>query len=253
VSDGVFYDRVWNTWGNLDAVSPAARHRRRQLLSLVHQHARSARQVLEVGCGQGALLQRLETELPSAVLYGSDFSEAALTTARRASKSATLFELDLSAPDFERHSRYFGFFDLIVCSEVLEHLADDQLALERLSQLLRPGGQLLVSVPGGRRTRFDLAIGHVRHYTTKLLGRRFVEAGFEVQKLVAWGFPFHTLYRLLVETASGATLDPEGQGRLPKSLLAFGYRVTSLVLNPLYYLNRPYWGPQLFALGKKRG
>ncbi len=252
MSAAAFYDRVWSDWGSLDAVSPAAFHRRRQLLALAQRHARSARQVLDVGCGQGALLKELERELPAALLHGSDVSDAALEQARRASPSATLFTLDLEADDFERYSSYFGRFDLVLCSEVLEHLADDGSALTRLARLLTEGGQLLVSVPGGRLTRFDHSIGHLRHYTPKLLSACLTSSGFEVERVMAWGFPFHNLYRRIVEGASGAALAGSGESRLPKGLLRFGYRVTSAILNPLYYLNRPYWGPQLFALAKKR-
>ena len=44
----------------------------------------------------------------------------------------------------------------------------------------------------------------------------------------------------------------DGIGRelhqLPSAALTFGYRTLSRVLTPLYFLNRPYWGPQLFAV-----
>lgn len=38
-------------------------------------------------------------------------------------------------------------FDLIVCTEVLEHIADDGAALDELRRVLAPGGWLLITVP----------------------------------------------------------------------------------------------------------
>lgn len=252
MNEAVFYDRVWENFGDLDSASPAAFHRRRQLVGLVQRHAPSARRVLEVGCGQGALLKKLSLELPAAVLHGADVSPAALQRARSACDQAELFLLDLAAFDFDGEQRdRLGRFDLVICSEVLEHLADDALGLERLTKFLAPGGQLIVSVPGGEPTRFDRAIGHLRHYDRRELGRALVRAGLEPEVLIAWGFPFHTLYRLAVQLASRLSLDEDGGERVPRSALGFGYRLASYVLTPLYYLNRPYWGTQLFAVARK--
>jgi SAM-dependent methyltransferase len=252
--DADFYDQVWDTWGELDGHSPAAFHRRRLVLALVRDHARSASQVLEVGCGQGALLKKLELELPGAIVHGADVSPRSLERSRALGSRAELFQLDLTALDFEQsHAQRFGQFDLVICSEVLEHLADDQRALERIRELLAPGGHLIVTVPSGQRTRFDAAIGHIRHYTRSGLAHRLREAGFEVERGMAWGFPFHNLYRLLVTAGAQLSLSKNGATRgLPNRALGFGYRALSGMLKPLYFLNRPYWGPQLFAVARKR-
>lgn len=44
-----------------------------------------------------------------------------------------------------------GFFDVVVCTEVLEHLPDPQLAIREFARVLRPGGKLLVTAPLGCR------------------------------------------------------------------------------------------------------
>lgn len=224
------------------------------MLALVREHARSASQVLEVGCGQGALLKKLELELPAAVVHGADVSPRSLEKSRQLGSRAELFQLDLAALDFDaQQAERFGRFDLIICSEVLEHLVDDARALERIARLLAPGGHLIVSVPSGQRTRFDAAIGHVRHYTLHGLSHRLRERGFEVERALAWGFPFHNLYRLLIDVGARLSSELNGKGtpQLPSAALTFGYRTLSRVLTPLYFLNRPYWGPQLFAVARK--
>jgi len=249
-----FYDHVWDAFGDLDRENPAAYHRRRLILGLLREHARSATQVLEVGCGQGALLKRLALELPAAVIHGADVSSRSLEKSRALVGSAELFELDLSALDFDAlHAARFGRFDLVICSEVLEHLADDALALARIRSLLAPGGHLIVTVPSGPKTRFDVAIGHVRHYTRAGLSRRLRESGYDVERALAWGFPFHNLYRFLVGFGARLSMEGSGAGRLDalRGPLGLGYRVLGRVLKPLYFLNRPYWGPQLLAVARK--
>lgn len=250
-----FYDHVWDVWGELDRDSPAAFHRRRLILTLVREHARSASQVLELGCGQGTLLKKLELELPAAVVQGADVSPRSLEKSRELGCRAELFELDLAALDFEaRHAARLGHFDLVICSEVLEHLADDKLALERIRSLLAPGGHLIVTVPSGQRTRFDRALGHVRHYTRSGLAWRLREADYDVERALAWGFPFHNLYRLLVAMGARLSLDAGAAGgpALPRGTVGLGYRALARALKPLYFLNRPYWGPQLLAVARKR-
>jgi 2-polyprenyl-3-methyl-5-hydroxy-6-metoxy-1,4-benzoquinol methylase len=250
-----FYDQVWDAFGELDRDNPAAYHRRRLILALVRQHTRSANQVLEVGCGQGALLKKLELELPAAVVHGADVSPRSLEKSRALGAQAELFELDLSALDFDAtHAARFGRFDLVICSEVLEHLADDALALARIKSLLAPGGHLIVTVPSGQKTRFDVAIGHVRHYSRASLTQLLRENGYNVEQAMAWGFPFHNLYRALVAVAARLSFGAGGDARLapPTGALGLGYRALARLLKPLYFLNRPYWGPQLLALARKR-
>ena len=40
-----------------------------------------------------------------------------------------------------------GSYDLIVCSDVIEHIADDTKAVSELSRVLAPGGTLIITVP----------------------------------------------------------------------------------------------------------
>lgn len=256
-SSASFYDRVWTDWGHLDERSPAALHRRRTLLRLVRDHARSSRQMLEVGCGQGALLRDLAREFPASHVHGADVSRESLDRARAHCRQATLFELDLDSPYFDEQSaNYVGRFDLVLCSEVLEHLQNDRVALERLGTLLAPNGKLILSVPAGERTRFDRAIGHLRHYTEEQLSERLHDAGFHVERVFSWGFPFHSFYRWVVKWAARATLRASGAPRRlkrggPNAVLSGAYSAFALGLRPLYLLNSSQCGPQVFAVAQK--
>jgi 2-polyprenyl-3-methyl-5-hydroxy-6-metoxy-1,4-benzoquinol methylase len=73
-----------------------------------------------------------------------------------------------------------GTFDSIICFNVLEHVADDELALRRFHDLLAPGGSLLLLVPAHRWlvSPFDRAVGHERRYESAGLRTLVARAGF---------------------------------------------------------------------------
>lgn len=82
-----------------------------------------------------------------------------------------------------------GSFDCVIVSEVLEHLHRDDLAMEELSRVLRPGGVLAVSVPrqGPETVCWALSRayrttpgGHVRIYRRSELRRKLARHGFTV-------------------------------------------------------------------------
>ncbi|MBI9075931.1 MAG: methyltransferase domain-containing protein [Desulfatibacillum sp.] len=82
-------------------------------------------------------------------------------------------------------------FDVVICSEVLEHIPNDQRAVEELVRVLKPGGALVVSVPLylpekicwalADETYRKMAGGHVRIYRKKELEKLFKEAGLTCQ------------------------------------------------------------------------
>lgn len=60
-----------------------------------------------------------------------------------------------------------GSFDAILCTEVLEHLPNPQLALKEFARLLRPGGRLLITAPFVSFTHFapyHFATGFNRYF-----------------------------------------------------------------------------------------
>ncbi|MFO0568756.1 MAG: methyltransferase domain-containing protein [Polyangiaceae bacterium] len=252
-----FYDQVWKSYGHLDAASPAAFHRRRLIVELSLRAKPDARTVLDAGCGQGQLLGQLARAFPRASLAGADVSEQSLTDTRKKWPSAELFLLDLVRPNFEEeHRSHLAKYDLIVCSEVLEHIPDTVLAAKNLRSLLSPRGAVVVTVPGGKMSRFDELIGHQRHFSPRELRRVLEAAGYGVTQAFGWGFPFHNLYRTAVRVASRATMrEPSGEASQNRGgltrVLSGAYGLFGRGLIPLYYLNLSRWGEQTLAVARQ--
>jgi SAM-dependent methyltransferase len=110
-----------------------------------------AERVLEVGCGAGGTLAALKASGHAGWIAGIELSPDAAARARP--------RLDvLHEGDVDTQLEHFaaGSIDLILCLDVLEHLVDPWATLKRLQALLRPGGQLIVSLP------------NIRHYSVLL-------------------------------------------------------------------------------------
>jgi SAM-dependent methyltransferase len=94
---------------------------------------------LDAGCGDGRYLAALDAELPARVA-GVDISERILDTARARVPRADLRQANLESLPFPD-----GEFDLVLSSQVIEHVVDAPAALQELARVLRPDGTLVLS------------------------------------------------------------------------------------------------------------
>jgi glycosyltransferase involved in cell wall biosynthesis len=75
--------------------------------------------------------------------------------------------------------------DSILCSNVIEHIEDDQVVVINADQVLKPGGRMIFIVPRGQRlySSLDTAIGHLRRYDEEHLRKMFTDMGYSVVEL----------------------------------------------------------------------
>jgi SAM-dependent methyltransferase len=76
-------------------------------------------------------------------------------------------------------------FDTVVCINVLEHIKNDEKALENMFRILLQGGNLLLFVPAIPQLygSLDIDPGHFRRYTKKMLTKRISHVGFQIKKI----------------------------------------------------------------------
>ena len=130
-------------------------------------------QILDAGCGEGFNASLLEQHLPEAQITLLDMSQEALDYARTLCSEKCIFQcgsvLDMPFPD--------DSFDLVLCSEVLEHLDQPEKALEELLRV--SSDDVLISVPHepwfrtgnllalNNITRLGNPPDHLNHWTQK--------------------------------------------------------------------------------------
>lgn len=133
--------------------------------------------VTDIGCSTGHLLHDLHQAHPSATLIGIDLIAAGLRKAHDLVPSALLLQAD--ACDLPLHT---GSVDVVVCTNLLEHVVDDGRALEEIQRVLRPRGYAVIVVPAapGTYDYYDRYLGHVRRYARHELARKATAAGLDV-------------------------------------------------------------------------
>jgi len=96
-----------------------------------------------------------------------------------------LANASLQIADLTKLAQATRLADMVLCSEVLEHIPDDTSAVTTLRALTRPGGILLLSVPrvSPFAARVENSFDHVRiGYTEEQLHAMLESAGFQILK-----------------------------------------------------------------------
>jgi SAM-dependent methyltransferase len=152
------------------------RARNRLIIDFIRRDFGDAREVLEVGCGDGFALLAVRTALPEARLVGIEPFTEGIEIARRRVPTAEFVNGVVEELDFR------VTFDLACAFDVLEHLDDDEAALNRIHRALKPGGGLLLFVPQHPRlwSGADDFAHHRRRYTKSGLLWLIERAGFDL-------------------------------------------------------------------------
>lgn len=141
--------------------------------------------LLEVGCGSGALLCDL-TRLG----FNACGLETSVQAVHMAEKLASLASSTHQiAPQPE--TSWAQKFNVVCAFDVLEHIQDDQLALQTWRQWLAPGGTLILSVPAHRKRwgAGDEWGGHWRRYDRSDLLDLASAHDLEIEHIECYGFP----------------------------------------------------------------
>ncbi len=135
------------------------------------------RRVLEVGCGLGNFTQHL---LDRELILGLDIDEQCIALHReRFANIANVRQMVLDALDPAFLDLREQRVDSIACLNVLEHIADDRLMLQRFAAILPAGGRVVLMIPAFRSLYgpIDTNLGHYRRYTKRSLSETAASAG----------------------------------------------------------------------------
>ncbi|NJD08964.1 MAG: class I SAM-dependent methyltransferase [Gemmatimonadetes bacterium] len=132
---------------------------RRRLWALRRLAApRAGERLLEVGVGGGHVLQ----QFPAQRRVGIDLSTSMLARTRgRLGRAVALARADAEQVPFRT-----GAFDVVVCTEVLEHTRAPAQVLRELARLAGPGGRIVISIPN------EVIIDRIKHQLSRIPGLR---------------------------------------------------------------------------------
>jgi len=157
------------------------RKRRALIEKLVKNKKRDSR-ILEIGCSTGALVRDLGQE-GFLDVNGVDIDLSAIEAAKKRGLSHVQ-QVNSEKPLPFIHQT----FDLVISSDVLEHISDEQRALHEWHRVLKHGGELLILVPAFMFlwSDHDVVNGHFRRYTKHSLEKVLKESGFKVKRTTYW-------------------------------------------------------------------
>jgi hypothetical protein len=226
-------------WGDNHRYTPAPRHRRRLLLKLMDRL--DFDDVLDAGCAQPFLLAEAVRRygVPG---FGCDLSPRVIDANRAALPACAFRELDLTREVWPGGRQ----FDLVVCSEVLEHLDGWRDGLANVVRMARR--HVLITVPGGPLRAMDRKVGHVQHFEGPELTGALEDLGCSAVRLARWGWPFHSAYKAAISALGADRLYASFSG--PRRY-GPGKLAVSELLYRLFFLNDLTGrGHQLIALAR---
>ncbi|MCB0662062.1 MAG: class I SAM-dependent methyltransferase [Saprospiraceae bacterium] len=157
--------------------------RRKQVLEMAKPV--KGEKILDVGCASGLLLEDLvDAGMDKNDLHGIDVSEEAIEKCHTKGFANT-HVMDGAAITLEK-----GSFDLLIASDCLEHIENDEKALSNWFSLLKPGGRIVVFVPAFMSlwSAHDVVNYHFRRYTKPELASKAKKAGFKIVRKGYWNF-----------------------------------------------------------------
>jgi len=185
-----YHEELWRSLPQ-DVRPPGLERRARFVL----RHVSDGLRVLDVGCGDGAITERIAAAGASVV--GIDVAPEAV---RRAQLRDPLLDVRVVEPDGPWELADSSF-DLVWAGDVIEHVLDTAAWMSEVRRVMRSGGVLALSTPDhGPLTRLSMALSgrrfaarinplsdHVRFYSRATLSGLLEQFGMESVRVAAAG------------------------------------------------------------------
>jgi SAM-dependent methyltransferase len=141
--------------------------------------------IIDIGCSSGLMIDALRREMPAARIVGADYVREPLQALASKVTGIPLLQFDLTKcplPD--------ACVDAITLLNVLEHIERDDLALEHIRRILKPGGVVIIEVPAAPQLYdvYDELLLHYRRYRMTELLEKIEKSGLQVVRRSHLGF-----------------------------------------------------------------
>lgn len=187
---------------------------------------RQTNRFLDVGFGSGVMMQAAQRAGWQAM--GQEIS-------RRAFEHARSFGFEVFCGELHAAKYPDDYFDVVVCSEVFEHVADPQGLGKEMARILRPGGLLWATTPHGKsiserllklKWSLNCPPEHLQLFSIKGMKKLLADAGFSRVNVFTQGVnPFEILHTLR------GTPEGVGNGSADENHTGFNRTQSSYQLN----------------------
>ena len=127
---------------------------------------KDAEKILDIGCSSGVLTAQIAKALPKSRITGLDSYDKAIIFARAKYPKITFVVADAHKLPFGNKS-----FDLIICTETLEHVIDPGKVLSEMQRVLKKNGRAIISMDSG-----SLLFRSAWYFWTKTKGKVWKDA-----------------------------------------------------------------------------
>jgi len=236
------YNEYWSSLTPSHHDHPGNRFRYRLIAQELASAGIRPRRVLDCGCGDCALLSVVARTIPCGELHGMDV--ASNVPIEGAGVPIQFRQQDLGTPvPADLRAR----FNLVLCSEVIEHVDDDDMVLRNLADVATPGGLVILTTQSGTIYKTEQFLGHLRHYRLAELCARTEAAGLRIEKSYLAGWPWLNSQKIAAHCFQGTVQKNIVQAQT----LSARMRALFVLLYHLYSVSSRQHGPQIVIVARK--
>jgi hypothetical protein len=236
------YNKWWSQQKNSHSYHPSVRLRNRFILQQLKKISFTT--LIDVWCWDWYLLSLIKNKFSNKKYTGIDISDDIIFQNKKNYPWIDFFQWDLWQGNI--HIDYL--YDVVVCSEVIEHIYDWKQVVKNLSQLVDKKWYLILTTQSWKRYKSDINIWHLKHFTLSELEKECSLYGLKVIQSYKKGYPFYNLQKRLYEK-----IEQKAKNIQQSKLNFFG----KILFNITYFSfllsirSKTLW-PQIFMLLQKK-
>jgi len=200
--------------------------------------------ILDLGCGKAYLDIELAKRKYNAT--GVDLSSEALFFAKNLAKKNHVANRTKFIQSDIKKLNLKDKYDVVICSEVIEHFKDDNSVVKIIYDSLKNGGYGIITVPYNPKlwNPLDEASGHYHRYSIRQISDLIKKNGLVIKRMRVYGFPLMRIFRFFYnmtlakkKTSSNNECLIHSYGYTPKGGMLSLYNLLSPIIFRIFYFD----------------